>query len=253
MPIDYNPAPSAYYQSAYIAYAESTDEYYEDQTEYIETPSPIETPLINLSGEANIKSEPVFNPQAVWGPVKARLIPDTKRTLARIFSNNISNLSETEYNQLRSLIEYIATNPQSKARVFELTGFNDNDLALAEKYFGKYKGRKLFSKLVNIALSTSSDGKVSQQIGGLLQFIFETGEVAGLAVGDEYKYKLMAGIPSLTTDIWNKASADCSSGGEVCSDKYKQFLDLTSDSKIDNQDIEVAKSSLAWLQQEGAY
>lgn len=255
MPLDYTQPPSAY-----ITYTEASDEYYEYQNQIspAEMPPANPTPPANntpnlLSGQASIQSEPIFNPQAVWGPVKARLIPDTKRTLARVFSNNISNLSETEYNQLRSLIEYIATNPQSKARVFELTGFNDSDLEMAEKYFSKYKGRKFFAKLVNIALSTSSNGKVSQQIGGLLQFIFETGQVNGLAVGDEYKYKLMAGIPSLSNDIWTKVSSDCQSGGELCTDKYKEFLDLKADGKIDNQDVEAATSSLKWLQEQGAY
>lgn len=244
MPIDYTPAPSAYH----VAYENNNQGGISPSNAQDETTQQNNTnEIVSLNGNANFDFESIFNPKTLWGPVGARLIPNTKHTLAKVFSRNISDLSEGEYNQLRYLIEYIATNPASKARVFELTGFNDKDLAFAQKYFQKYESRFMFSKLVKFALDVSSDGRVSKQIGGILQFIFETDAINGQQVADEYKYKLLRGIPNLVEPIWEQASNDCNSQVGLCSDQYKDFLDLNADNKIDKSDIELAKSSLQWI------
>lgn len=222
MPLDYTPAPSAYIEQKPISSV--------------------------LSGNAEIDFDAqVFNAKAVWGPISGRLIPSTKKTLSEVMSQNIADLSRDEYEQLRYLIEYIATHPESKARVFELTGFNDNDLAFAEKYFRRYSSRKMFSKLVEFALKTSSNGKVSKQIGGLAQFIFETGEINGEKVPNEFKFKLLRGIPQLLFPIWQQASIDCPAQTGICTSEAKAFLDLNADNQVDDSDIKIAYSSLDWL------
>ncbi len=230
MPLDYIPAPS--HNSAYIAYQEE---------------NPVIPDSTYLEGNAELDFDKMFNAKAVWGPISGRLIPETKRTLSEIMSRNIANLSREDYEQLRYLIEYIATHPESKQRVFELTGFNDNDLAFAEKYFRKYNSRKMFSKLVEFALKTSSNGKVSKQIGGLVQFIFETGQINGQNIADEYKFQLLRGFPELLSPIWEQAAAECPTQTRICQGENKTFLDLNADNKTDDSDFQTAFSSLEWL------
>jgi hypothetical protein len=206
-----------------------------------------------LKGQAEVAQVKDFNPKAIWGPVSGRMIPETKKTLAKIMSSNIRDLSEDEYAQFRYLIEYILTNPASRDRVFELTGFQEKDLLFAEKYFRRYDGRRLFSKLVEIALATSSNGNVSRQVGGMLQFMFETEEINGEKVPDGYKYKFMRGIPNLEESIWTQVGQDCQNGGGLCTDANKAFLDLNDDGKVDAGDVEIGLKSIQWLKSQKGF
>ncbi len=203
-----------------------------------------------LTGTANYSLDAIFNPKAIWGPIGGRMLPSTKKSLSKVLSRNISDLSEAEYEDLRYLIEYIATNPQSKQRVFELTGFNDNDLAFAEKYFRRYDSRRMFSKLVEFALATSSNGKVSKQVSGLVQFIFETGEINGRKVSHEYKYKLLRGIPELLSPVWAQVASDCNQQSGLCQSGNNVFLDLNEDRAVNSDDVKIALSSLDWLREQ---
>ena len=206
-----------------------------------------------ITGGTEYQLDKEFNPQAIWGPIASRLIPDTKHTLAKVVSRNISNMSKSEYEKMREFMEYIATHPESKARVFELTGFNDRDLEFAEPYFKKYNTRKFFSKLVEIALSTSSHGKVSKQVSGLVQFIFETQEINGQPVSDEFKFLFLRGLPNLAESGWQQFATDCQNKNGVCTSEYKAFLDLNEDKALNDQDLQLAQSSLNWLKAKGLY
>jgi hypothetical protein len=252
MPIDYTAPPSAYYYFVYDREQFSQEPSIDDTQPSQNTESVNETPSLNskapaLSGNASFNVDEVFNAKAIWGPIGGRMVPSTKKTLSKIMSQNIRNMSEEDYEQLRYLIEYIATHPESKQHVFDLTGFNDNDLAFAEKYFRKYESRKMFSKLVEFALSTSSNGKVSKQVSGLVQFIFETGEINGQKVPDSFKFQLLRGIPELLEPVWQQVASDCNVNGGLCSESNKTSLDLNADQKVDAVDIQIANSSLDWL------
>jgi hypothetical protein len=248
MPFDYTPPPAAYV--AYEEVQQSTIDSSQTETtpiKPVEQAAPVDSSTTALSGSASYDVDKVFNAKVLWGPIGARLVPSTKKTFSKLLSRNIADLSEAEYEQLRYLIEYIATNPASKQRVFDLTGFNDGDLAFAEKYFRKYESRGLFSKLVEFALATSSNGKVSKQVSGIVQFVFETGEINGNKVADDFKYKLLRGIPDLVQPIWQQVSTDCQSGSGLCSPENQTFLDLNVDNKVDSTDLETANSSFEWL------
>ncbi len=201
---------------------------------------------INVSVESSLE----FNPKAIWGPIKARLIPDTKHTFARIVSNNISNMSAKDYRYAHDLTEYLMENEEARERVFELTGFNERDLKVARKYFDKYgKGRFTASKATNFALKTSSHGKVSKQIGGLYQFLFELSEVNNQVIGDSLKFAMIKGTTVYLRNIWSELYADCNDEEpNMCTEKTKKFLDLNDDTIIDQIDIDIAMKSLDYTE-----
>ncbi|MDJ0625345.1 MAG: hypothetical protein QNJ31_03140 [Candidatus Caenarcaniphilales bacterium] len=258
MPIDYVPSPSAYYSnyqkktyvSSSLEYSSANDfelESLEDEEFLIPQMNLLkkEIPSLTASIESDLKQN--FTAQAIWGPVEARLIPETKRTLSKVISNNIADLTEQEYLHVRELLIYVLSNPESKQRVFELTGFEEKDIAFAEKYFRKFKRKFFFTKLVEIALATSSNGNVSKQIGGLIQFIFETAELNNERIPDQYKFKFIRGIPELIQPIWNEIAEDCALNPTRCTQNYTPFMDLNQDQKIDEKDVKIAIDSMNWL------
>ena len=198
-----------------------------------------------------VESEEEFNPKGVWGPIKARLIPDTKRTLAKLVSADVSQMSSREYRFCKDLAEYLMNNENSKQRVFELTGFDDKDLEVAHKYFKKYSKMKgVAAKGLKLALSTSSNGKVSKQIGGLTQFLFELSEVDGKPIPEELRYRLFHGLTPYLREIWQKLPEDClSEDPQMCKDKKKEYLDLDEDGDIDEKDAEIGLKSVDFVEE----
>lgn len=197
-----------------------------------------------------VESEEEFSPKGVWGPIKARLIPDTKRTLAKLVSADVSQMSSREYRFCKDLAEYLMNNENSKQRVFELTGFDDKDLEVAHKYFKKYSKMKgVAAKGLKLALSTSSNGKVSKQIGGLTQFLFELSEVDGKPIPEELRYRLFHGLTPYLREIWQKMPEDClSEDPQMCKDKKKEYLDLDQDGDIDEKDAEIGLKSVDFVE-----
>ncbi|HEY9886490.1 MAG TPA: hypothetical protein V6C96_04440, partial [Vampirovibrionales bacterium] len=200
-----------------------------------------------LKGSIETQEYLGFNSQAIWGPIEARLIPETKRTVGKLFSRNIGDLSKSEYEQMRFFIEYVLSHEDSKQRIFELTGFEDKDIAFAEKYFRRYEHKFLFSKLVGFALATSSNGKVSRQIGGLFHFAFETESLNGQEITDEYKYKFLKGFPEIIEPLWLSLLEECKLNPESCKDANLAKLDLDNDAEITQNDVDIALESINWL------
>ncbi|MDX1918804.1 MAG: hypothetical protein SFT81_06680 [Candidatus Caenarcaniphilales bacterium] len=217
-----------------------------DKPSEIEEESSDGIPVLRTS----VEDKSSFNSKAIWGPIKARMIPSSKKRLAVAVSDTIRGLSEAEYRNLRYYIEYMARNPASRERVFELTGFSEKDLLFAEKYFRRYESRGLFAKLLEIALSTSSDGNVSRQIGGLVQFIFEVSEIEGKTVNENERYKLVRLMPPVVRPIWGDLASKCPEDKEICMrGSSTPYLDLNDDDIVNFEDIKIARSSLSLISQ----
>ncbi len=213
------------------------------------SPAVSQEELTVLSSTASVDTANI-GPQAIWGPVKSRLIPSTKKTLSKVFSSNVSDLTVSEYKQLRRIIEYLTKNPESRARAFELTGFNDGDLDFAEKFLNSYDSRGAFAKLVGFALRVSSDGKVSKQIGGFIQFSYEIAEIKGEPAPAELRNKLLRNFPNLLRPIWEEIAANCPTNTNLCSNpELLTNLDLNSDGSINQTDGQLGLLALTALEE----
>ena len=207
-----------------------------------------EIPSLDLGIEKQID----FDPKAVWGPIKVNLLPDTKKTLSVILSQNISDMSDTEFAYFKNLFAYLLNTPSSRARFTELTGLGDREIADIYKYLDSNKSRFVVSKAVRVAVRTSTDWGVATQYGGLVQFLFELGKVNDQVVPDSLKFKILKGTPLYLDRIWQMVEYDCFSGqSKYCGNSaYIGVLDLNNDFKVSVEDVEIAKTSLNYTKEQ---
>lgn len=188
--------------------------------------------------------------RAMYRVVQARQIIDTKKTISELMHKNLKHLSDDEYNRLREMVNYVYHSPKLKARLFELTGLEQKDMEFAKKYFVKYKSKRLFARLIKTSIQTSSNGRVSRQIGGLIQFVMEIEEVNGRKVGMNYKVKLLAGLPAMVKANWNMLAINYKKNQSVnyiFSDTHQntlKLLDINEDGVYNKEDIDLARSLL---------
>lgn len=194
-----------------------------------------------LSGQA--QSE--FNSRAIWGPIQAGLVHDPKHTFADIFSNNVGDLSKKEFKQLKDVLDFILSTPNCRKRFVELTQISEEDLDHASKNLDRNKF--VFTKLVKLAISTSTQRRVSTQIGGLLQFIEETSELNGSVIPEDYKFKLIRGIPETAEVSWASVLDKCTVNPQECKAKYLPLMDMNKDGVLDQTDVALANNSIQLL------
>lgn len=202
-------------------------------------------PKFVLKAETDVDLLP-FSDKAIWGPIQLRMLPNTKSLLSQVISKTIKNLSRQEYDELRRVIEVIYHDETLKQRMFELTGFKQKDLDFARKYFLRYRTKFLFARVVRVALATSSNGKVSRQVGGLIQFIFELHEVDGKVIPLDLKVKLLGSLPFTINYPWEDIQDDCYMAGCTrFADERK--LDLNFDGDVNEHDVDIAMESIYFL------
>jgi hypothetical protein len=180
--------------------------------------------------------------KAMWGPVQAGLINDPKHTFAEIFYENVKALNKSEFRQLKGALDYIFSNPVSRKRFMELTEISEQDIEYARQNLDR--SQFVFCKLMKLALSTSTQRRVSKQVGGLIQFIEETEQVNGALFNESFKFKILRGIPQQSELAWQRLQQQCGPGAQNCTSAYSQLVDLNNDGKLDTLDFELASKSL---------
>ncbi|MDX1920719.1 MAG: hypothetical protein SFU25_08320 [Candidatus Caenarcaniphilales bacterium] len=206
-----------------------------------EIPQTFPAGIPSLNGQA--QSE--FNSRAIWGPIQAGLVHDPKQTFGNLFSDNVGNLSKSEFKQLKKVLDFIVSNPSSRQRFVELTQISEEDLDYARENLDRSKF--VFTKLLKLAITTSTQRRVSTQIGGLMQFIEETKELNGTVISEEYKFKLIRGIPETAELAWSTILDKCSANLQECKARYVPLMDMNGDGNLDATDVALANASIQQL------